>query len=143
MTDDKVNHICMLYLADVPVRERTAFIEKLKSADDECYDRFLNVPVKNKTTVTLFSVFLGVFGVDRFYLGDYLIGAIKLFINIIVPAIYLSIVLSLGGSATTMALMYGIMIWALVINVWWIVDIFLCRNRCNKIAVEGIKKELE
>ena len=143
MTKSKVNHLCMTFLNDVPLREQADFIEKLRNADEECYERMLNCPMKNKTTVTLFSIFLGVFGVDRFYLGDFILGIIKLIVNIVFPIIYALIIANIKSVNAATTLMIGIMIWGLIINVWWLVEIFLCRKRVGKKNVERIRSFIE
>ena len=43
-----------------------------------CPPPYQNIPRKSKLTAFLLSFFLGVLGVDRFYLGFYLMGVIKL-----------------------------------------------------------------
>jgi len=92
--------------------------------------------VRNPPTVTLLSVFLGVFGVDRFYIGDILLGFIKLLVTLLFPIGYVMWFSALlNGSAEFddgMAMMGLLYLWAAVMNIWWLVDIFVCRSRTKK-----------
>lgn len=52
--------------------------DRLTSADDSRYAMLMSVELKDPTTMLLISIFLGVFGVDRFMLGDTGMGVLKL-----------------------------------------------------------------
>lgn len=51
--------------------------EEIKSLDDKQKEQILMYKFKNPTICLILSIFLGIFGVDRFYLEDFLIGGIK------------------------------------------------------------------
>ena len=52
--------------------------EQLKHLPDEHANILLSLHLKNPTTILLFSIFLGYFGIDRFLLGDVGLGVGKL-----------------------------------------------------------------
>lgn len=52
--------------------------EQISRLPDEQANILLSVDLKNPTTILLFSIFLGGFGVDRFILGDIGLGIGKL-----------------------------------------------------------------
>ena len=136
MSDEKAMHITNIFYDCVPNNQKLNFAEQIKKADDAVYDRMVAIPVRNPSTVTLLSVFLGVFGVDRFYIGDILLGFIKLLVTLVFPIGYVMWISALiSGSAeltdemSIIALPY---LWAAVMNIWWLVDILVCRSRTKK-----------
>jgi len=52
--------------------------EKLQSLPDDKFLMVTSVDLKDPTTMIIISIFLGVFGVDRFMLGDIGMGVLKL-----------------------------------------------------------------
>lgn len=52
--------------------------DKLRTMDDEKFSLLSTVELKDPTTLLLVSIFLGVFGIDRFMIGDTGIGILKL-----------------------------------------------------------------
>ncbi|MCM1363667.1 MAG: TM2 domain-containing protein [Faecalibacterium sp.] len=52
--------------------------EKLLQLDDSQYITLLTTELRDPTTMLIFSVFFGVFGVDRFMMGEIGIGVLKL-----------------------------------------------------------------
>ncbi len=55
--------------------------DKLKEVPDERRDEIISTPLIDVFTVLLFSIFLGNFGVDRFYIGDTKMGILKLLLG--------------------------------------------------------------
>jgi len=51
---------------------------QLAQLPEERMDILYSVDIKNPTTMLLISIFLGEFGVDRFMVGDTLLGILKL-----------------------------------------------------------------
>lgn len=53
----------------------------LKGVPDEAYLRIIATQTKFPPTVLILSICLGVFGVDRFYIGDVKLGIVKLLLG--------------------------------------------------------------
>lgn len=108
MTDKQID-ACILAVKDyVPADKLLYLRDALEGADERSYKRISTLSLKNPTTVLLFSIFLGGFGVDRFYIGDTAIGVLKL--------------------------LFG---W-LTGYIWIIVDIFLCRKKVKEKNLEQV-----
>lgn len=52
--------------------------QKLEKADDDVLAALQAVPLKDPTTVLIVSILLGLFGIDRFMIGDIGYGILKL-----------------------------------------------------------------
>lgn len=52
--------------------------QKLEKADDDVLAALQAVPLKDQTTVLIVSILLGLFGIDRFMIGDIGYGILKL-----------------------------------------------------------------
>ena len=81
MTSDKVDFLLMNFKGLVPETGMPALRNALLRADESAASRIMLVPLKNPTTTLLFSIFLGEFGVDRFYVGDVGLGVGKLLVG--------------------------------------------------------------
>ena len=82
------------------------------------------VQFKSTTSVTLFALFLGAFGVDRFVTGDPGIGILK-----IVAMIVMQITQLAAASDNDLAFLYII---SLGIWVWFVVEIFTASKRAKE-----------
>ena len=78
MRNEYVNHIYDMFQSCIPEDERTLFKSALEYAPDDRYEKLLLVKAYDPIAVVLISVFGGGFGVDRFYIGDVLLGVLKL-----------------------------------------------------------------
>lgn len=52
--------------------------QQLENADDSKYATIVSLQFKNPTTALILSLFLGGYGIDRFYIGDTGLGVGKL-----------------------------------------------------------------
>ena len=132
MTDDKVQDVLLNFGSMIADSKKLQLKNALKNADDSRYDEVIYAKVKNPTTVTLLSIFVGALGVDRFYLGDIALGIVKLLFVLFAPIV----VLFLTGSPTLY--MIFLLVWGFAINIWWLVDIFLCRSKAKEYNFRSI-----
>ena len=61
-----------------PKEKLNTLKQKMLAADDAKYDLLFTIGLNNPSVVTVASVFLGGFGVDRFMIGDTGMGILKL-----------------------------------------------------------------
>ena len=95
--------------------------ERLLSLDDSCLNKLLSAKFKSPTSGILFSIGLGVYGADRFYIGHTFIGIIKLILTIIFFISYVIIEISEDSNILLIALLILTIIGVLI---WYILDIF-------------------
>ena len=132
MTEEKVGQLSYMFYDAVPELQRIRFVERLNTADDSLFDTLIKVRPKKESTTTLLSIFLGAFGADRFYIGDYLLGALKLLATLLLPVgyvIWMLLLVKVENIWCWTKVYFITLIWAGVINIWWLVDIFVCRKR--------------
>lgn len=102
MDSNKVNSIIMSLKDSLPAEKIILVKDKLEKADDSVFDVIICMDIKSPTTTLLFSIFLGGFGVDRFYIGDTGLGVAKLLLG-----------------------------WA-TCGIWPLIDIFLSYKQCKE-----------
>ncbi len=78
MEDSKVTMYLTTNQDKFPAEKMMLLREKLEQLDDSKYVMLTSIELKNPTTMILFSVFLGAYGVDRFMLKDTGMGVLKL-----------------------------------------------------------------
>ena len=78
MTNDKIAAVTAQFSKDIPEGSALVLQQSLKNVPDEAFPAIVATPVKSVNTVIILSVALGLFGVDRFYLGDTGLGVAKL-----------------------------------------------------------------
>ena len=114
----------------IPVELYRELRTRIESASEDKYKKIEDLKLKNIYVTVILSLFLGIFGVDRFYAGDIRLGIGKLVLGVVG---YL-----FGGFGTI-----GFAL-QLLSYVWWIEDIFfsyrLSRKR-NSEKIYGILNE--
>ena len=110
MTKENVNQLMMSLSGKIPEEKAILLKQKLENASDNAVANIASMNLHNPTHILLFSIFLGVFGVDRFMIGDTGVGIAKLLLG-----------------------------W-LTCGIWPIIDIFITYKRakeknCSKIFV--------
>lgn len=104
---------CIMAVKDFVPADKILFLrDTLEGADERSYKRISALTLKSPTTVLLFSIFLGGFGVDRFYIGDTLIGVLKLLFGWLTGYICI------------------------------IIDIFLCRKKVKEKNLEQVMRSI-
>ena len=116
MEQNKVTAIIMQYKDLIPSEQVYMLREALEKADDGVYDRLTTVGTKSPIMTLLLSIFLGGFGVDRFYLGDIGLGIAKLAVVFV-----------------TFGLAF----------VWPLVDIFFCYKKAKKVNFDNLMRAIK
>ena len=106
MTPNRVTVALEKYGKQIPETGVYYFREQLQKASNDCMDNLMYFPIKSKTKTLLFSLFLGGIAVDRFYIGDYKLGAAKLILRLL--ATFLSSVPTLGIVLRLSSLVWGL-----------------------------------
>lgn len=113
-------------------------VDSLPPSSKDSFMQFYGAQMKNPTLAGGLGVFLGVFGVNRFYVGDYLLGVLKLLAGFILMAIG-----ALRVTDPNIENLYFII--SMILAHWIVADSFLTISRTRqknlKIA-RGIKASL-
>lgn len=78
MDAQKVDMFMMANGANFPEEQNCIIREKLAALDDSKWSTISALQFKNPTTALVLSIFLGCYGIDRFYIGNTGIGVGKL-----------------------------------------------------------------
>lgn len=78
MEQQKVDMFVMTNGEKLPEQQMLFIREKLLALDDSKWSTLSTIQFKNPTTALLLSIFLGAYGIDRFYIGDTGLGIGKL-----------------------------------------------------------------
>lgn len=78
MEQQKVDMYVMSNQKYFPAEKVIYLKDRLKNIDEDKFSLLSTVEFKDPTTLLLFSLFLGTFGVDRFMLGETGMGVLKL-----------------------------------------------------------------
>ena len=81
MTREKVVYFVGMNRDKFPPDRMNVLMQWLNGAPDCAEAELFSIPLKNPTSILLFSIFLGGLGVDRFVVGDTAIGVCKLLFN--------------------------------------------------------------
>ena len=110
--------------ANFPSEQLPSLRERLAQLDDAQANQVIAAAdVKNPTTALILSIFLGGFGVDRFYIGHTGLGIGKLLVTLLLPIVTLGISLFFT--------------W-----IWIVVDWFLIMNATKAANFEAINTAL-
>lgn len=130
MNSNNINKVMNKLEKQIPKNCQTSFRKNLAKATDDCVNKLLCAPIKKKGTTLALSIFLGGFGVDRFYLGNPTLGVAKILMMMIITPFS-----SNTGYGTDLCIISAL---------WYIVDIFLTCKKAKKInygILESIVKQ--
>lgn len=103
--------------------------ERLTFLDNDRWSILSTLSFRNPTTALLISVGAGILGVGRFYLGQPLLGILKLALIIVFYISYIACMFN--DDFSVIMLICGVSLIAALI--WWIVDLFLIPNTTRSI----------
>lgn len=78
INSSKINQWVALNKKYFTNRQLRALRDRLAQIDEEAFQMLIAQDYKNPSTALILSIFLGSFGVDRFYIGDIGLGVVKL-----------------------------------------------------------------
>lgn len=77
------NSVLMLLDGKISAEQKFMLNDKLDSISEDKLKNLPLIPLKSPILAVVLGFFLGIFGVDRFYQGNYLLGFVKLALFII------------------------------------------------------------
>lgn len=95
--------------------------EKLANCDDIHLNKILSANFKNPTVGFLFSIGLGIYGIDRFYIGHIIIGIIKLLLSIAFLCCYIAMCIWEDETPYLVTIFIPLVLGT---TIWYIFDIF-------------------
>lgn len=103
--------------------------ERLTNCDDALFPRIISASFKNPTVGFFYSIGLGTYGADRFYIGHVFIGILKLILTLSSIISYFCVVFEDDPNP----ILVGIFIIQIIgVLVWYVVDIFKISNEIKE-----------
>ena len=143
MTKNRILFATEHFKKEIPKECMSTLIKKLQTAPDSCLDELMMLKLKKRWLVILFSIFLGGFSVDRFYVGDVRKGISKIGLRVIAVMVnFIGSFLSAGMGADGAGLMLIFSIISAILNIassiWCFADIFVCYKRVKETNYDAI-----
>ncbi len=104
--------------------------EQMLKMEDEEWRKVSTVQFRNPTIAMLLSLGCGVYGADRFYLGDWLLGCLKLLSTIILVATI--VVIDFMNIDSWFAVLFMVLFIGIVV-LWYFIDIFLVTKKTKEL----------
>ena len=95
--------------------------EQMLRMDDDKWQEISSLQFRNPMIAMLLSVGCGTCGADRFYLGDWILGCLKMLCTIILFAVIVAIEFS---DTLNMTLMVFFFLFFIIVLLWYFMDIF-------------------
>ena len=103
--------------------------EILVNCDDTCLNKLLSANFKNPTVGFLFSIGLGIYGIDRFYIGHIIKGIIKLLLFLAFLCCYMVMCIWEDEMLYLVILFIPLVLGTAI---WYILDIFKISKEIKK-----------
>ena len=136
MRADIVSQALQKYRGSIERNSWESFIQALRSAPDSCADEFMKMRPKSKVLTTFISLFGGLLGLDRIYLGDIKGGIAKLILNAIsatlciIPFIVFAAAGAMGVSGVLLFIGF---IGAIIGGALYLTDLFSLRKKAKDV----------
>ena len=122
MTAENVNKVLNNYKGRIPRHSEESVKSSLEVLPDECTSNLMHVSMKSRVAVLLFSIFFGGLSVDRFYLGDNILGIAKLSFSLLIVGLRLMIFFIVNPTMEIVAIITNIL--NVVLMIWCLADIY-------------------
>lgn len=99
--------------------------ERISKCDDSYLSRLLSANFKNPMTGFLYSIGLGPYGADRFYMGQVFIGILKLLLSLSLLVTYVPLCFNDNPNPIIVGILFMQIFCVLI---WYIFDIFRISN---------------
>lgn len=104
--------------------------DRMLRMEDEKWGKVSTLQFRNPTIALLLALGCGVVGADRFYLGDWLLGCLKLLCYVIL-AVTVAVSGFMGVDNLLLALF---MLWCvLIVLLWYFIDLFLVMKKTKEL----------
>lgn len=122
MTAENVNKVLNNYKGRIPRHSEESVKSSLEVLPDECTSNLMHVSMKSRVAVLLFSIFFGGLSVDRFYLGDNILGIAKLSFNLLIVGLRILIFFVEFSTIQIILIITNIM--NVILIIWCLADIY-------------------
>ena len=131
MKEEKVKKVAKHFEKSFPMEGYENFKRTLALVPDGYYDNIMATPMKKTPVTVILAIFLGMFGVDRFYIGDKKMGIIKLLVSVVVAVGCIFI-----PNPTIVAVL------EVALDIFLIVDIFLSYKEGKRNNYDAVNRKI-
>jgi TM2 domain-containing membrane protein YozV len=131
MKEEKVKRVAKHFEKSFPMEGYENFKRTLALVPDGYYDNIMATPMKKTPVTVILAIFLGMFGIDRFYIGDKKMGIIKLVATVVITLCSIFI-----PNPTIVAVL------EVALGIFLIVDIFLSYKEGKRNNYDAVNKKI-